>query len=174
MRHGFKYVFCSFLLVPVITVVFLAVSSGPAKAQDCDIFICKSAEGSENTEFHFTGTSPFGPLDFTLISVGEDSCEFFSIPLTQSLVVFEDPTPGWVLSDVECTDVIGVDILFPVGGVRLTCEGPNLGSARCTFFNVLLERPIPTLSQWGMISAAVGLGLVGVWFAMRRRKIFNT
>ncbi|MEW6144526.1 MAG: IPTL-CTERM sorting domain-containing protein [Thermodesulfobacteriota bacterium] len=30
---------------------------------------------------------------------------------------------------------------------------------------------IPTLSEWGMISAAVGLGLAGVWFAVRRRKV---
>lgn len=170
MRLGFKYAFCSFLLVPLITIVFLAASAGSAGAQDCDIEICKSAEGPDNTEFHFTGTSPFGPLDFTLIDGREDSCEFFSIPLTQSLVVFEDPTPGWALSDIDCANVVGVDILFPVDGVRLTCVGPNLGSATCTFFNVLLERPIPTLSEWGMISAAVGLGLVGVFFAIRKRK----
>jgi hypothetical protein len=30
---------------------------------------------------------------------------------------------------------------------------------------------IPTLSEWGMISAAIGLGLVGVFFAVRRRKM---
>jgi hypothetical protein len=172
MRPELKYALCSFLLVPLITVVFLAASAGPAVAQDCDILICKSAEGSENTEFHFTGTSPFGPLDFTLIGGAEDSCEFFSIPLTQSLVVFEDPTPGWVLSDVECTDVVGVAFgaRSTPNGVELVCIGPNLGSATCTFFNVLLERPIPTLSEWGMIAAAAGLGLVAVFFALRRRK----
>jgi hypothetical protein len=31
-------------------------------------------------------------------------------------------------------------------------------------------RPIPTLSQWGMIAAAAGLGLVGVFYALKRRK----
>ena len=30
--------------------------------------------------------------------------------------------------------------------------------------------PIPTLSEWGMISATVGLGFIGVFFAVRRRK----
>ena len=30
--------------------------------------------------------------------------------------------------------------------------------------------PIPTLSQWGMISAAAGLGLIGLFFAVRRRR----
>jgi hypothetical protein len=29
---------------------------------------------------------------------------------------------------------------------------------------------IPTLSEWGMISAAVGLGLIGVFFAIKRKK----
>ncbi len=126
MRPEFKYAFCSFLLVPLITILLLAASAGPAGAQDCEIGICKSAEGSDNTDFHFTGTSPFGPLDFTLIGGGEDSCEFFSIPLTQSIVVFEDPIPGWALSDIDCANIVGVDILFPVDGVRLTCVGPNL------------------------------------------------
>ncbi len=32
-------------------------------------------------------------------------------------------------------------------------------------------RPIPTLSEWGMIAAAVGLGLIGVFFAVRRKRI---
>ena len=30
--------------------------------------------------------------------------------------------------------------------------------------------PIPTLSQWGMISAAVVLGMIGLFVAVRRRK----
>jgi hypothetical protein len=33
-----------------------------------------------------------------------------------------------------------------------------------------LSRPIPTLSEWGMISAAGGLMLVGVFFAVRRKR----
>lgn len=32
-------------------------------------------------------------------------------------------------------------------------------------------RPIPTLSEWGMISAAAGLMLVGVFFAVRKRRM---
>ena len=34
----------------------------------------------------------------------------------------------------------------------------------------LTRHPIPTLSQWGVIAAAAGLGLVGVFYAVRRRK----
>jgi hypothetical protein len=32
------------------------------------------------------------------------------------------------------------------------------------------QRNVPTLSEWGMIAAAVGLGLVGVFFAVRRSR----
>jgi hypothetical protein len=168
MRREFKYAFCSFLLVPLISVVFLAASVGPAGAQDCDILICKSAENSGDTEFNFFGTSPLGPLDFTLLGE-EGSCEDFSVPVISTVEVFEEPTPGWLLSDIDCVDVTDVVVTFLDNGVRLEC-GPNLSSVTCTFFNVLLERPIPTLSEWGMIAAAAGLMLVGLFFAVRRRR----
>jgi len=33
---------------------------------------------------------------------------------------------------------------------------------------------VPTLKEWGLITAAVGLGLAGVIFAARRRKLVNS
>lgn len=38
-------------------------------------------------------------------------------------------------------------------------------------FLALAPRDVPTLGEWGMISAAVGLGLVAVFFALRKRKV---
>jgi hypothetical protein len=35
----------------------------------------------------------------------------------------------------------------------------------------LLQHNIPTLNEWGMIAAAAGLGLVGVFFALRKRRM---
>jgi hypothetical protein len=32
------------------------------------------------------------------------------------------------------------------------------------------QRPIPTLSEWGMLAAAAGLMIVGVYFAVRKRR----
>jgi hypothetical protein len=55
------------------------------------------------------------------------------------------------------TDTIVASI---VGGDSLTAQKQWVNPAR----------PIPTLSEWGMIAAAAGLGLVGVWFAIRRRR----
>jgi hypothetical protein len=56
----------------------------------------------------------------------------------------------------------GTDIIVATiqGGETLTAEKLWVSPAR----------PIPTLSEWGMISAFVGLGLIGVLFAVRRRK----
>ncbi|MFI5323583.1 MAG: IPTL-CTERM sorting domain-containing protein [Thermodesulfobacteriota bacterium] len=33
---------------------------------------------------------------------------------------------------------------------------------------------IPTLSEWGMIAAAVGLGFVGVFFGVRKRSAITS
>ena len=50
--------------------------------------------------------------------------------------------------------------------------GDFTGPAFCQLDNVIVDpsNPIPTLSEWGMIAAAAGLGLIGVFFALRRRK----
>ncbi len=48
---------------------------------------------------------------------------------------------------------------------RISCD---VGSYELEAFAA--ARPIPTLSEWGMISAALGLGLVGVLFVFRKRK----
>ena len=37
----------------------------------------------------------------------------------------------------------------------------------------LLGHNIPTLSEWGMIAAAAGLGLVGLLFAVRRNRLMH-
>ena len=37
-------------------------------------------------------------------------------------------------------------------------------------FFTLIPRNVPTLGEWGMISAFVGLGLIGVFYAVRRRR----
>lgn len=36
------------------------------------------------------------------------------------------------------------------------------------------EQNIPTLSEWGMIAAAAGLMMVGVFFAVKRKRAFNS
>ncbi|MGH7892852.1 MAG: IPTL-CTERM sorting domain-containing protein [Thermodesulfobacteriota bacterium] len=111
-------------------------------------------------------------------------------PLPGVLVSFEvtsgpnegqasDPGSGECTPNDDCTTDIdgrvswtytgskepGTDIIEAAieGGETLTAEKLWISPAR----------PIPTLSEWGMISAVVGLGLVGVWFAVRRKRALN-
>ncbi len=42
------------------------------------------------------------------------------------------------------------------------------------WFGSAAPRNIPTLSEWGMIAAGAGLMIVGVFFAVRRRRAFNS
>lgn len=87
--------------------------------------------------------------------------------------IVEDSFPGWILDNVECSDAVGVNVTPIENGVALDCLGPS--EITCTFTNVRgFISNIPTLSEWGMIAAAGGLALVGVFFALRRRKAFNT
>jgi hypothetical protein len=60
------------------------------------------------------------------------------------------------------------------GGFFVECLDPGEGiQGECTFVNVRATENIPTLSEWGMIAAAVGLGLTGMWFAVRRRRALS-
>jgi hypothetical protein len=74
-----------------------------------------------------------------------------------------------VLSKVNCIANEGVDITYLEDGISLVCLGEG-GGANCTFVNV----PIPTiqtLSEWGMVAAAIGLEFVGLFFAVRRERL---
>jgi hypothetical protein len=108
--------------------------------------------------------------DFFVIA-GE-SCGIGELNSSADLEIFEVDTPEWDLIDVECESSDG-GILFDItdNGLTATCVTGDFSEGTCTFFNVRIVENVPTLSQWGMISAAVGLALVGVFFAVRRRKI---
>jgi exosortase sorting signal-containing protein len=150
-------------------VFLLPVFSGDAMAQFCSVGICKSAADSGGTEFPFAaiGTET---VEFSLLGEGEGSCTVVDFNQGQTVTVNEEFFPGWVLDDIEC-NLVGVDFVVEEDGVRMECDVPTVNGT-CVFTNVRGEfsAPIPTLSEWGMIAAAAGLGLVGVFFAMRRRR----
>jgi len=73
----------------------------------------------------------------------------------------------------EQTETLGFSILSPSGGP--TGEIPllpadNVDWRACTIAFRMAPANIPTISEWGMFSAAAGLMIVGVFFAARRRK----
>jgi|GEM_PF-1388843 len=51
-----------------------------------------------------------------------------------------------------------------------TAIGELPGCSDALVFFTIPPRNVPTLSEWGMVSAVVGLGMIGVLFALRKRK----
>jgi hypothetical protein len=103
----------------------------------------------------------------------------------QGTLVANHPFIEFVMNALDFSPVTGelFGIEFGFGGelptILVTVNTTNaeitrigelpLCSDALVFFG-LEPRNVPTLSEWGMISAVVGLGLVGVWFAVRRKK----
>ncbi|MEW6144570.1 MAG: hypothetical protein AB1598_06075 [Thermodesulfobacteriota bacterium] len=161
--------FLAFLLLISFTAGAVLVT-GPAKdawgQQGCQIEVIKAAIG-EDTSFDFTrmeGDLVLG--GFTLVPF--DGAFVTVIGPGTPLTVVENVPDGWRLEDVICFND-GVAIEEIENGFIATCTAPGEGFAECTFYNVQLD-VIPTLSEWGMIAAAAGLMIVGVFFAVRRRR----
>ncbi len=157
----------SYLLVIIfIAAGFAAIHPGTSYAQiGCEIGISKVATPDDGTEFHFVTTGPASSPEFDLVS-GDG--KGLTSPAGSSVDVVEDLLSGWVLDHVECVTEDAAVVTNIENGVRILCP-PNGGGAGCTFFNKRLGS-VPTLSEWGMIAAATGLVLVGVFFALRGRK----
>jgi len=148
--------------------LFVPALNDSAHAQ-CEVVICKLSpdvigEG-ESFTFIYSGEGKSGQFNLTANSVC-DSTPFVG----NDFELVEDTIPGWVLEDVQCGDVPGINVSFIEDGVSLDCIQSNV--VTCTFTNVRGSiSNIPTLSEWGTIAAAVGLALVGVFFAVRRKRI---
>jgi len=147
---------------------YLGTEEGQAQ-NACALQVTKIAEGApEGFIFDFQ-VEVEGNIGFAEFPVGIPFPALFGpgAPVT----VTEIPTPGWTLADVICVTNPGVTVTEIEGGAIFECLDPEGGFVgECTFVNVRTAASIPTLSEWGMIAAAGGLGLVGVFFAVRRRR----
>lgn len=156
------------LLYAFIVSAFFALAPVSANAQPepCGLVVVKEVRGdtSQGFEFHFDFVSQV----FDQILFGGDLYEDF-IPFGATATIVETVPAGWRLEDIVC-DTEGVVITEIENGITATCVVPGSLGEECIFFNVQTGA-IPTLSQWGMIAAAAGLVLVGVWFAVRRRRM---
>jgi hypothetical protein len=133
----------------------------------CGIDIFKSA-GETSTLFDFL-INPSQGDDFT-IPIASNNERGFDLNFGQSAVITEIVPEGWQLVDIECTTEGGVIATWDVNANEVFVECQTVGFADCTFTNVVVSRNIPTLSEWAMIAAVAGLAMVGVFFAVRRRK----
>ncbi|MEW6143868.1 MAG: IPTL-CTERM sorting domain-containing protein [Thermodesulfobacteriota bacterium] len=164
-----------YVLILSVAVLLLIPSFSDTAHAQCAVSICKSAPQLP---------VPQSPEDFVIfpftVSQGGDSdsggivanfeCEGLAFS-GDDLEIVEDSFPGWELESVECSDSALIDVTFIENGVSLDCLGGT--EITCTFTNVRGASPIPTLSEWGMIAAAAGLILIGVFFAVRRKKALS-
>ncbi len=156
----------TFVLLLFVMPMILSFSAGNSAAQplECPVSTIKVAPGAEGEEFQFNGVDQNGD-DFTFfVTVGETSVGVSA----QSATITEVPVPGWKFAGIECKGggLIITDVTQT--GWSNECVNPNLATF-CIITNVPVN-PIPTISQWGMISAAAGLVLIGVFFAVRRKR----
>jgi len=137
-------------------------------AQDCDILIEKIASPDDDTEFDFTVTG-FVNIEISLSDPSTPAFAF-DIPVSAEVTIVEEVTPGWVLDEIECSDPAGVDITVLENGVTMECL--TVDDVTCNFINrmeAIEPTNVPTLSEWGLISMAGILGIVG-FMVLRKKK----
>jgi len=156
----------SLLGLSLFLFIILGVS-GSAGAQQCFVEVCKSAPGAGMQGFLIDFTDS-GETDTVELFDGAD-CFTTSLNFDADVDITEQPTPGWQLNDVQCLGTSGIEISSIPGGIVALCTSEGEASITCTFINGPAIS-IPTLSEWGMIAAAAVLAIVGVFFALRRRK----
>ncbi len=155
-----------FSIVFVLTGLTMLAGFGEAAFGQgaCSAVVIKEAPGGSGVLFPFEVTSDGKEPFLVGIEGGGSEGGTFNSGVT----VTELPLAGWRLSGVECESTGATGFEITENGFTATCDGG--GDVTCMFTNVSAVSNIPTLSEWGMIAAAAGLGLVGVFFAVRRRK----
>ena len=158
-----------FLFFTAVTgVLFLTSGESRGQGNACALQVTKIAEGAPEGQIFEFQVEVEGNIGTAQLPAGIAVPAIFGQgpPVT----VTEIPTPGWTLADVICETTSGVTVTEIEGGAIFECLDPEGGFVgECTFVNVR-DVNIPTLSEWGMIAAAAGLVIVGVWFAVRRRR----
>jgi len=156
------------VFVCALVISAAAISTLQAYAQSgCSIEVQKDVFPPVHRDFSFFVTSTTEPDDEFSIPAGTHSNVFFVQGETD--VISEIVPDGWELVDVTCeTEGPGFNV-FVDGEKNVVATCVSDGFSLCTWTNRGPSN-VPTLSEWGMIAAALGLGIVGVFFAVRRRK----
>ena len=160
--------------IPAVFSLYIFPGVSHAQVATCPVTICKEApqlppasDDGPFAEFTFGIVVDSIPFDFGFIANG--ACNSFNTAVgSTGFHAVEYETPGWVLDDIEC-DGQSVSITEHINGVSIACL-QNGGSATCRFINLREVAEIPTMSEWSMIGAAAALGLIGVFYAVRRRR----
>ena len=160
--------------VLIFSLVIIAGSSLNARAGvdmlGCTVVVVKQTNINTQQSFDFFVDYPAGPdFEFSLLT-GE--ADFVGINIGDQAVISEDVPEGWELESVNCDDGGSGINVFVDEDNQVIASCIQAGTSTCAFNNVAVQvsRNVPTLSEWGIIAAAAGLGLIGLFFAVRRRK----
>lgn len=168
MVESVRHVFSLTLIVLGAAVALLVLPMESGAQPGCPFEFTKVADGEVGLEFEFQTTvgneSNIGAIPSGVTIDG-------SLQFGTAVMIIELPRPGWELVSFDCVAGPGVTVEEIEDGVILECVNPeDEQGVVCTVTNVRVALDIPTLSEWGMITAAAGLGFVGVFFAVRRRR----
>jgi hypothetical protein len=169
MRRKYSYLFSLILLAAAVSgVLLLNVDRANAQFLDCDIQLFKLAPGAGDLEFEFHGVDENSDEFSLFIPDGGETG--FGVEDGTTTVITENPQSGWAFGGIECETGPGVIITETENGFTIDCMNEKTGQASCLVTNVRSVSNVPTLSEWGMIAAAAGLMIVGVFFAVRRSR----
>ena len=165
MRRVHSYIICIALFAAALVGGFFVYGAN-AEQLGCSIQATLSAQGAGSQEILFTGFADGNPIPpFTLVD-GQSTGG--TIPEGVVVVITEEPQAGWIFGGMDCDAGPGITIENNKQGFTIQCVNAIEGEAVCTIVNVLESRPIPTLSEWGLIAMAGLMGIVG--FTVMRRK----
>lgn len=107
-----------------------------------------------------------------LLCPGGELGEGVSFDLIPSIVrVVSEEGAAYSVQNLPNSIGCGITFMWQAEGVPLTAQEAGICRAglirRCGLRNIA---PIPTVSEWGMIATAVGLGIIGLLIAARRKK----
>lgn len=147
------------------------------KAQEtwCDIRICVSIPGlpppNSKSDIIFFDFAYVTNSETGIFDVGANAgCINFVVEDGSEASLTELQRQSWDLESVNCESEAGGLAFSPIeNGVNISCLEP-LATGTCTFVNQRASVNIPTMSEWGMIGVASALGLIGVFYAVRRRR----
>jgi len=170
-----NYLPFSISAIALLLLAFVPMPGGSASAQQCGVGICKvapqlSVPQSEDDAVFFDFDLQQGTDSETFTLAANGLCIALGLNEENDLQVVEDVPPGWDLSDIQCEESSGISVTHIDNGAVFSCNTQSETFIECNFINVL-NTPVPTLSEWGMIAAAAGLGLIGVFFVLRNRKV---
>ncbi len=166
MRKIIQIIYSLVLVVFAVSLISLFSPRESSAQLVCSTTHIKEAEGEIGLDFDFVASFDNGFSFEIVITTGTPSESFQT--METSLTYMELDTPGWELVDLSCDSNDGVTVTFVEEGVNIVCDDTG-GEVTCVWTNVRKTRNVPTLSEWGMIAAAAGLMLVGVFFAVRQR-----